>query len=117
MIAAYCSGGTGCFGNHCSCRATYAGGTETVFLRFREQPTYSSNTIPPADRIPPPDPKEVLKAKIRELRREETLMAQEWLAWFHDQEELEEGHLQVVHYKRPGRRRTCTAVRNFRGRP
>ena len=114
MIAPYCSGGTGCHGNHCACNATHAGSTETIFLRFREQPTYSSNTIPAPPPVVSPTSEEELKAKVRVIRREETLMAQEWLAWFHDQEELEEGHPRVVHYRRPGRRRTCTAARNFR---
>jgi len=58
--------------------------------------------------------KEDLKALTREFRREETLLAQNWLAWFHDQEKLEERHLEPMRYHRPGRRRTCTAVRNFR---
>jgi hypothetical protein len=58
--------------------------------------------------------KEELKAKMREYCKELTLAAQEDLAWIHDQEKTLDGHPRLGYHHRPGRRRTCTATRNFR---
>ena len=118
MITTYCQGGTGCYANFCNCGwASQTGGTDTTFapkmtIRVGSQ-TYASTT----PRVPPLTIKEALKAEMRRHCRELTLAAQEDLAWLHHHEVVPDGYPRLVHYKRPGRRRTCTAVRNFRGRP
>ena len=114
VIAAYCMGGTGCYAGQCNCTATGStSSTASTSLTYRSTPhSYASNI--PASTGPVLSYKEELKAKMREYCRELTLAAQEDLAWIHDHEVAPDGHPMQVHYRRPGRRRTCTATRNFR---
>ena len=114
MIAVYCAGGTGCFAGQCNCCT--AGSTSSTAMTYRVGPGAYSSNIPalPTSKV---TLKEELKAEMREYCRELTLAAQEDLAWIHDHEVVPDGYPRLVHYRRPGRRRTCTAVRNFRGRP
>jgi hypothetical protein len=58
-----------------------------------------------------------LKAEMRSRSRKLTLIAQAELAELHDQERPLKGHQRRYRCRRPTKRRTCTAVQNFRGRP
>ena len=114
-----CYGGTGCSAGWCYCGDGHR--TDTIVIRVTPN-TYASNIPDPYSGLSMTKEeskatKEELKALTRAICKELTLAAQEDLAWVHDHEEVPEGYPNHIRYRRPGRRRTCTAVRNFRGRP
>jgi len=78
--------------------------------------TSSSSNFPALRSVTAIDVEKAYKAEMRAQCRELTLLAQAKLSKFHDQEQGPKGHQWRTWHKRPGRRHTCTAVRNFRRR-
>lgn len=83
---------------------------------FRNISRYTASTNPALRAVTAADAKKAWKAKMREECRVLTLLAQAKLSKFHGQEQGPKGHQWRTWHKRPGRRHTCTAVRNFRRR-
>jgi len=89
-------------------------GTATVTIYVNSTPTYSTTSLPRSP-APPPDEEEELKAITRELRRAESLEAVGWLSTnLHQLTPAPVPVPTVARAKRPTRRRTATATRNFR---